>query len=49
MKHCTGTKCQQGRKPCHCGTPDTPHVPLLVPVALVLWLVFVAVALVSSF
>jgi len=47
MKHCTG-HCRQGRKPCRCGSPDLPHVPLIVEIAVIVWVVF-AIAFAVAF
>lgn len=47
MKHCTG-RCKQGRKPCRCGTPDYPSVPLSVEIGIVIFVVFAIAAAVAS-
>jgi len=47
MKHRAGD-CHQGRKPCRCGTPDTPSVPLSVEIGIVIFIVFAIAAAVAS-
>lgn len=47
MNHCTG-KCHQGRKPCRCWSPDTPHVPLVVTLALWMFIAFSVLAFVAT-